>query len=96
MGIKRSSKGVVISRHTGECVNICLQKLLLCYIILTFKHEKNVWLVLKCIHDIQKKTYKTNNNKKQKNRIQTKSAENYWIFDVSSATQNVIDLNRHK
>jgi hypothetical protein len=42
------------------------------------------------------KTYKTNNNKKQKNRIQTKSAESYWIFDVSSATQNVIDLNRHK
>jgi hypothetical protein len=29
MGIKRPSKGVVISRHTGECVNICLQKLML-------------------------------------------------------------------
>jgi hypothetical protein len=24
-------------------------------------------------------------------QIQTNSAESYWIFDVSSATQNVID-----
>ena len=24
-------------------------------------------------------------------QIQTKSAESYWIFDVSYATQNVID-----
>ena len=24
-------------------------------------------------------------------QIQTKSPESYWIFDVSSATQNVID-----
>ena len=24
-------------------------------------------------------------------QIQTKSAESYWIFDVNSATQNVID-----
>ena len=24
-------------------------------------------------------------------QIQPKSAESYWIFDVSSATQNVID-----
>ena len=24
-------------------------------------------------------------------QIQTKSAASYWIFDVSSATQNVID-----
>ena len=50
----RPSKGVVISRHTCECVNICLQKLM---IILTFKHEKSCWLVLKCMHDLQKKTY---------------------------------------
>jgi hypothetical protein len=36
---------VVISRHTGECVNIYLQKLMLYLIILTFKHEKSSWLL---------------------------------------------------
>ena len=38
---------------------------MLCLIILTFKHEKCFWLVLKCIHDLQKKkkTYKNKQNK---------------------------------
>jgi hypothetical protein len=44
---------------------------MLCLIILTFKHEKKFWLVLKCIHDLQKKkpykTKKKQTNKKQKN-----------------------------
>ena len=44
---------------------------MLCLIILTFKHEKSFWLVLKCIHDLQKKktyiTKKKQTNKKQKN-----------------------------
>ena len=40
---------------------------MLCLIILTFKHEKSFWLVLKCIHDLQKKkTYKKNNKKIEK------------------------------
>jgi hypothetical protein len=39
--IEKYSQGVVISRHTGECVNICLQKWMLGLIILTFKHEQS-------------------------------------------------------
>ena len=34
-------------------------------IILTFKHENSLWLVLKCIHDLQKKN-KQNKNRKKK------------------------------
>ena len=38
-------------------------------IILTFKHEKSCWLVLKCIHDLQKKKHtKQTINKKQKTK----------------------------
>ena len=37
-------------------------------IILTFKHGKRCWLVLKCIHDLQKKKHtKQTKNKKQTN-----------------------------
>ena len=67
--LKRPSKGVVISRHTGECVDICVQKFMLCLIILTFKHEKMLlvsfkmytWLPEKNIQrTIERKTYKKN------------------------------------
>ena len=38
-------------------------------IILTFKYEKSCWLVLKCIHDLQKKKHtKQTINKKQKTK----------------------------
>ena len=43
---------------------------MLCLIILTFKHENSFWLVLKCIHDLQKKNIQnkqTQKNRKKKN-----------------------------
>lgn len=43
---------------------MCLQKLMLCLIILTFKHEISVSLVLKCRHDLQEE--KKNLQKKYK------------------------------
>ena len=47
-------------------IYICLQKLM---IILTFKHGKSCWLVLKCIHDLQEKRHtKQTINKKQKTK----------------------------
>jgi hypothetical protein len=45
-------------------------------IILTFKHGKRCWLVLKCIHDLQKKNIqnkqKTKNKKIERKKIQKK------------------------
>jgi hypothetical protein len=41
---------------------------MLCLIILTFKHEKSVWLVLKCIHDLQKKKHTKQTNKQKTER----------------------------
>jgi hypothetical protein len=38
---------------------------MLCLIILTFKHEKSFGLVLKCIHDLQKKNIQNKNRKKK-------------------------------
>ena len=43
---------------------------MLCLIILTFKHEKRFWLVLKCIHGLQKK--KHTKLKKKTNKQKTK------------------------
>jgi hypothetical protein len=37
---------------------------MLCLIILTFKHEKSFGLVLKCIHDLQKKNIQNTTAKK--------------------------------
>ena len=53
---------------------------MLCVIILTFKHEKRFWLVLKCIHDLQKKNIQNKQTQKQKNRkkkIQKKTQNIY-------------------
>ena len=73
-----------ISRHTGECVNICLQKLLLCLIILTFNHEKSVWLVLKCIHDLQKKKHTKQTNKQKTERKKYKKKQNIYESRIKS------------
>jgi hypothetical protein len=72
-----------ISRHIGECVNICLQKLLLCLIILTFNHEKSVWLVLKCIHDLQKNKHTKQTNKKTE-RKKFKKNQNIYESRIKS------------
>ena len=39
---------------------------MLCLIILTFKHENSFWLVLKCIHDLQKEKHTKQTNKIEK------------------------------
>ena len=51
-------------------------------IILTFKHEKSLWLVLKCIHDLQKKkhTKQTKNKKNKKQKIERKKNTQKEIF----------------
>jgi plasmid maintenance system antidote protein VapI len=43
-----------------------------CYvlIIVTFKHEKDFWLVLKCIHDLQKKRHSKQTKTKTKDKKQ--------------------------
>jgi hypothetical protein len=43
---------------------------MLCLIILSFKHENSFWLVLKCIHDLQKK--KIQNKQTQKKQKEKK------------------------
>ena len=47
-----------------------------CYvlIIVTFKHEKDFRLVLKCIHDLQKKNIQ--NKQKQKQKTKNKKIQN--------------------
>jgi hypothetical protein len=47
---------------------------MLCLIIVTFKHEKDFWLVLKCIHDLQKKNIQ--NKQKQKQKTKNKKIQN--------------------
>ena len=54
---------------------------MLCLIILTFKHENNFWLVLKCIHDLLKKNIQ-NKDKKQKNRKKTNTKKNKIFMKV--------------
>ena len=46
---------------------------MLCLIILSFKHENSFWLVLKCIHDLQKK--KIQNKQTQKKQKEKKNYE---------------------
>ena len=48
---------------------------MVCLIILTFKHEKSFWLVLKCIRFTGKQTYKT--KKQQKTSFQMNNIFNY-------------------
>ena len=45
---------------------------MLCLIILTFKHEKSCWLVLKCIHDLQKTNIQNKQQQKKKQKQKQK------------------------
>jgi hypothetical protein len=46
-------------------------------IILTFKHGKRCWLVLKCIHDLQKKNIQ---NKQKTKKLKEKKYKKNKIF----------------
>ena len=45
---------------------------MLCLIILTFKHDKSVWLVLKCRHDLQQQKHTKQTNKIERKKISMK------------------------
>ena len=48
-------------------------------IILTFKHENSLWLVLKCIHDLQKKKH-TKQKKQKTKKLKEKKYKKNKIF----------------
>ena len=52
-----------------------------CYvlIIVTFKHEKDFWLVLKCIHDLQKKKHSKQTKTKTKDKKQKNTKKNMKV-----------------
>jgi hypothetical protein len=48
-------------------------------IILTFKHENSLWLVLKCIHDLQEKKH-TKQKKQKTTKLKEKKNTQKEIF----------------